>query len=92
MTLASPHILRVACPRGLTRNPHLFQDNLTEVKTEKFASRGLNASVKKHFIKQKFGTLDRLLRIALGLALIGAGLHGYIGVWGWTGTARHWNL
>ncbi len=31
------------------------------------------------------GTTDRILRIALGLALIGASLLGYIGAWGWIG-------
>ena len=31
------------------------------------------------------GTVDRALRIALGLGLIGASLFGYIGLWGWIG-------
>ena len=31
------------------------------------------------------GTIDRVLRVAVGLALIGATLLGYIGVWGWIG-------
>ncbi|MEP7101045.1 MAG: DUF2892 domain-containing protein [Burkholderiales bacterium] len=31
------------------------------------------------------GTIDRILRIALGLVLIGASLLGYIGAWGWIG-------
>jgi hypothetical protein len=31
------------------------------------------------------GTTDRILRIAVGLALIGASLLGYIGAWGWIG-------
>jgi len=31
------------------------------------------------------GTVDRAIRIALGLALIGATLMGWIGVWGWLG-------
>ncbi len=31
------------------------------------------------------GTIDRILRIALGLALIAASLLGYIGAWGWIG-------
>ncbi len=31
------------------------------------------------------GSLDRLLRIILGAALIGATLAGLIGVWGWIG-------
>lgn len=36
-------------------------------------------------MKHNVGTTDRILRIALGLALIGASLLGYIGVWGWIG-------
>jgi Protein of unknown function (DUF2892) len=36
-------------------------------------------------MKPNVGTIDRLLRIALGLALIGASLLGYIGAWGWIG-------
>lgn len=31
------------------------------------------------------GTLDRILRIAAGLALIGLVLAGQIGAWGWIG-------
>lgn len=31
------------------------------------------------------GTADRLLRIILGLALIGLTLSGQIGLWGWIG-------
>lgn len=31
------------------------------------------------------GNLDRILRIAAGLALIGATLAGWIGPWGWIG-------
>jgi len=36
-------------------------------------------------MKHNVGTIDRVLRIALGLALIGASLLGYIGPWGWIG-------
>ena len=31
------------------------------------------------------GTIDRVLRIVLGLALIAASVLGYIGPWGWIG-------
>ena len=31
------------------------------------------------------GTVDRVIRILAGLALIAASLLGYIGVWGWIG-------
>ena len=31
------------------------------------------------------GTVDRAIRIALGLALIAATLTGWIGAWGWLG-------
>jgi len=36
-------------------------------------------------IKVNVGSTDRVLRIVLGLALIGATLSGLIGVWGWIG-------
>ena len=36
-------------------------------------------------MKHNVGTIDRVLRIALGLALIGASWLGSIGVWGWIG-------
>ncbi|MDO8652136.1 MAG: DUF2892 domain-containing protein [Undibacterium sp.] len=31
------------------------------------------------------GSADRIIRILVGLALIGATLGGYIGAWGWIG-------
>ena len=34
---------------------------------------------------QNVGTVDRVIRIVAGLALIAASLLGYIGVWGWIG-------
>lgn len=34
---------------------------------------------------QNVGTVDRVVRILAGLALITASLLGYIGVWGWIG-------
>jgi hypothetical protein len=36
-------------------------------------------------MKHNIGTIDRTLRIALGLALVAASLLGYIGPWGWIG-------
>ncbi|MYN08602.1 YgaP family membrane protein [Pseudoduganella aquatica] len=36
-------------------------------------------------MQTNIGSLDRGLRIALGLALIGAALGGWIGPWGWLG-------
>ena len=36
-------------------------------------------------MKPNVGTIDRILRIALGLGLIAASLLGVIGVWGWIG-------
>lgn len=36
-------------------------------------------------MKTNFGTIDRTLRIVIGLALIGLTLAGLIGVWGWIG-------
>ena len=41
--------------------------------------------LQKEPMKHNVGTIDRVLRIALGLALIGASLLGYIGPWGWIG-------
>ena len=36
---------------------------------------------------QNVGTVDRVIRILAGLALIAGSLLGYIGVWGWIGVA-----
>jgi hypothetical protein len=36
-------------------------------------------------MKTNIGTIDRSLRIAVGLLLIGLSLSGVIGVWGWIG-------
>jgi hypothetical protein len=36
-------------------------------------------------MKPNVGSVDRILRIVLGLALIGATLLGTIGAWGWIG-------
>ena len=36
-------------------------------------------------MKSNLGTLDRGLRIAVGLVLIGLRLSGVIGLWGWIG-------
>lgn len=36
-------------------------------------------------MKPNVGTIDRIVRITLGLALITATLTGNIGVWGWIG-------
>lgn len=36
-------------------------------------------------MKANVGTIDRALRIIVGLALIGLTLSGKIGVWGWIG-------
>ena len=36
-------------------------------------------------MKANIGTIDRAIRIIVGLGLIGATLGGLIGVWGWLG-------
>ena len=36
-------------------------------------------------MKANVGTIDRVLRIIVGLVLIGLALSGAIGVWGWIG-------
>jgi hypothetical protein len=38
-------------------------------------------------MKPNVGGIDRILRLVLGLALIGLTLSGTIGVWGWLGLA-----
>lgn len=34
---------------------------------------------------QNVGTVDRVIRLVVGLALIAGSLLGYIGLWGWLG-------
>ncbi len=36
-------------------------------------------------MKSNVGTVDRVVRITVGVGLIAATLSGYIGVWGWLG-------
>lgn len=36
-------------------------------------------------MKQNIGSLDRILRVVLGLVLIGLAATGKVGVWGWVG-------
>lgn len=36
-------------------------------------------------MKTNVGTIDRMIRILIGLGLIGATLFGVIGAWGWLG-------
>lgn len=36
-------------------------------------------------MKANVGSIDRIVRIAIGLALIAAALSGAIGAWGWLG-------
>ncbi len=36
-------------------------------------------------MKANLGSIDRILRVLAGLALIGATLSGAIGIWGWIG-------
>jgi hypothetical protein len=36
-------------------------------------------------MKTNVGSIDRIVRIVIGLALIGATLAGVIGAWGWIG-------
>jgi hypothetical protein len=40
---------------------------------------------KESIMKSNVGGIDRILRIAAGLGLIGATLAGVIGPWGWVG-------
>ena len=36
-------------------------------------------------MKRNVGTIDRIIRIVLGISLIAGALTGYIGWWGWIG-------
>lgn len=36
-------------------------------------------------MQANIGSLDRIIRISIGVALIGASLAGLIGAWGWVG-------
>jgi Protein of unknown function (DUF2892) len=45
----------------------------------------MKALPKDHDMKTNVGTIDRILRIALGLGLIAASVLGTIGAWGWIG-------
>lgn len=36
-------------------------------------------------MKANVGSVDRILRVLVGLGLIGAAATGYIGAWGWLG-------
>ena len=36
-------------------------------------------------LQKNVGTVDRVVRILVGLVLIGASLLGYVGIWGWIG-------
>ena len=36
-------------------------------------------------MKPNVGTIDRIIRIALGVGLIASSVLGFIGVWGWIG-------
>ncbi|HMC13965.1 MAG TPA: DUF2892 domain-containing protein [Gallionellaceae bacterium] len=36
-------------------------------------------------MKANVGSIDRIIRILVGLGLIGASLAGIIGIWGWIG-------
>jgi hypothetical protein len=41
--------------------------------------------IEENIMLHNVGTVDRVIRIVAGLALIAASLLGYIGVWGWIG-------
>lgn len=41
--------------------------------------------IKEKAMLQNVGTVDRVIRVLAGLALIAGSLLGYIGVWGWIG-------
>jgi Inner membrane protein YgaP-like, transmembrane domain len=49
------------------------------------ASRRFAFAVEENEVKVNVGTMDRIARAVLGVALIAATLSGLIGVWGWIG-------
>ena len=59
---------------------HLFFHGQTWEKWGYFAS-----AMKEKEVKMNVGSIDRIARALLGVALIGATLLGWIGVWGWVG-------
>ena len=38
-----------------------------------------------HYMKSNIGDIDRILRMVVGLALIGVAATGAVGAWGWAG-------
>jgi len=59
--------------------------NLIQVTASSSGGTKIANSFRENCMKHNVGTIDRVLRIALGLALIGSSLLGYIGLWGWIG-------
>ena len=49
------------------------------------ASNALFDNLKEFYMKSNVGGVDRILRIVVGLVLIGLTVTGTIGVWGWLG-------
>jgi hypothetical protein len=49
------------------------------------ASNALFDNLKEFYMKSNVGGMDRILRIVVGLVLIGLTVTGTIGVWGWLG-------
>jgi hypothetical protein len=41
--------------------------------------------IEENIMVKNVGTVDRVIRIVVGLALIAGSLLGYIGLWGWLG-------
>ncbi len=56
-----------------------------QVNIQMWAARTMVSFTESAPMKPNVGTIDRIVRIAIGLALIAATLTGYIGVWGWIG-------
>ena len=58
---------------------------VTDIKTHYAYSVRSSNLIQGAKMKLNVGGIDRILRIVVGLALIGATLAGMIGVWGWIG-------
>ena len=58
--------------------------SVTDVRTKQASNQRINYPVELN-MKSNVGGIDRILRILVGLVLIGLAVTGTVGVWGWVG-------
>ncbi len=58
---------------------------VTDPASAKVSNTGINTFLKGTAMKLNVGGIDRILRIVLGLVLIGLAATGSVGAWGWIG-------